>query len=411
MVVDEEEHLIRLVVLQPHPHSRASTIPLVRAVLCDVRRALAQQSPVRLVVGNAEGVRPGERLVLAHQARIAEHPADALALLERHDVEPGVAAALDEVARAAAVASTAAEQVPPEEVVRQHLDLHALPVAATVQSPTRHRLRRAAPLALSHHAPRRLPTEAERGAALRRDRPVIARGSRQALVLLQGVLRVQGQATRPGAIRPRILVQDGLELLEARALLDAGVRPGPELLQPLRHGPHNVAVAWLAWLGLAAVQRLLGHLRLRHRLGRVHAPPSGGLDDPRRRHSGGLLGLGDGLRDLTGEDPASAHGEDAGGGAHSEAALLQHRLPGRRLRGRGRENGRGLGRGQGRRRGAGLVDGDSLLPRCRRRRRQRGLLAFDARHALRGGGSARCCCARRAGGVGASAGVCNREVP
>mmetsp|Transcript_69898 Transcript_69898/g.202583 ORF Transcript_69898/g.202583 Transcript_69898/m.202583 type:complete len:429 (-) Transcript_69898:274-1560(-) len=261
VVVDEEDDLARLPVLQAHPHARPGAVPLVRPILRHVLRAVGEQIPGLSPVGDAERVRPRDRAVGAREPGVAEHPAEAFALLEGHHVKRRVVRGLDQVPGAAAVAAAAAKEAPPKQVVGQHLHLDAVAVAAAPQPPAGLRLHRLAPLALRHDAPRRLVPEAFRG-----DRAVL--GPRGLLIpLLRSLLRL-GESARPRASRPRVCVQRRLKFFEGGLRGEPRVHlGGVGLPYALRHRIHDVAVAGLALLHCTALGQLL--------LGRLSGPPNG----------------------------------------------------------------------------------------------------------------------------------------
>mmetsp|Transcript_71703 Transcript_71703/g.180933 ORF Transcript_71703/g.180933 Transcript_71703/m.180933 type:complete len:225 (-) Transcript_71703:719-1393(-) len=151
MMVHEEEHLSSGRMLQASPHDGSSAVPLVTAVLADVFSSIRQQGPTILAIRHAHCVRPSDCPVLCRKASIAKNPTDTLAFLEAHDVEPFRAARLgNEPARAAAITVSSAEQVPPKQVVCEHLHGDAAARATTPEGPTLLRFVHAAPLALRH---------------------------------------------------------------------------------------------------------------------------------------------------------------------------------------------------------------------------------------------------------------------
>mmetsp|Transcript_67757 Transcript_67757/g.146107 ORF Transcript_67757/g.146107 Transcript_67757/m.146107 type:complete len:426 (+) Transcript_67757:587-1864(+) len=128
VVVDEEEGLAGPLAFEPHPLRAALPVELRAHVLRHVLQPVVEQLPVLLVVRHADRVLPPQRRVVFQEAHRLEHLLQVLALLEAHDVERDLVAGVpDEPPGAVAGAALLAEEVPPEEVVGEDLDLHGRP--------------------------------------------------------------------------------------------------------------------------------------------------------------------------------------------------------------------------------------------------------------------------------------------
>mmetsp|Transcript_33371 Transcript_33371/g.104028 ORF Transcript_33371/g.104028 Transcript_33371/m.104028 type:complete len:246 (+) Transcript_33371:1489-2226(+) len=121
MVVHEEDPGTA-VVAKPHPlHSTLTEKALL--VFSHPLVSAGLKGPAALVEGHAEGAFALEGFVLVLQTSVTEHPPGVLALLETHEVEGLVLRVVGNVlARLAVLALVLDEQVPPVEVVSQHLD-------------------------------------------------------------------------------------------------------------------------------------------------------------------------------------------------------------------------------------------------------------------------------------------------
>mmetsp|Transcript_82674 Transcript_82674/g.229408 ORF Transcript_82674/g.229408 Transcript_82674/m.229408 type:complete len:427 (-) Transcript_82674:1267-2547(-) len=123
VVVHEEQHLARLGVPQTEPLRSPHTKVLVLAVLRDVGLPRGEKRPRLLEEGHANCPLAPEGVVPVCNAGLVQHVLRIFALLEAHDVEGGGHGALDEPEGLAPQALSHVDQVPPVEVVRQHLDL------------------------------------------------------------------------------------------------------------------------------------------------------------------------------------------------------------------------------------------------------------------------------------------------
>mmetsp|Transcript_66994 Transcript_66994/g.193580 ORF Transcript_66994/g.193580 Transcript_66994/m.193580 type:complete len:239 (-) Transcript_66994:586-1302(-) len=169
MVIDKHHRLVGLALAQTCPHGRSGAVPLVRPVLAHIRHAIADKLPCLLPVCDTKRMGARQAAELGCQPGVAEHPGDALALLETHDVVGnGLGVARNKVPGGASIAVPTPEEVPPEEVVRQDFELEAGGAAAAApDSPARPRFLHAAPVALPNYAVRGLPAEPHAG--VRRD--------------------------------------------------------------------------------------------------------------------------------------------------------------------------------------------------------------------------------------------------
>mmetsp|Transcript_116826 Transcript_116826/g.337539 ORF Transcript_116826/g.337539 Transcript_116826/m.337539 type:complete len:325 (+) Transcript_116826:404-1378(+) len=181
MMVHEEDHLARRLVAEPHPLHGAPAVVLLGPILRDISQPLADQRPRLLGVGDGQRARALQPDVGGRELGVGEHARDAVTLLEAHDVEgaPG----RDEPPGAAVVAGPCAEEVPPEEVVRQHGDGHIASTGAQ-QTPVRGRLVCRAPAFAANHLCRRAP----RGFVLERRRWSWPHAARDAHAGPRGVL-------------------------------------------------------------------------------------------------------------------------------------------------------------------------------------------------------------------------------
>mmetsp|Transcript_72036 Transcript_72036/g.187486 ORF Transcript_72036/g.187486 Transcript_72036/m.187486 type:complete len:221 (-) Transcript_72036:229-891(-) len=123
-MVREEELLAGLQVAQSHPLRTPPSVILGRHVLAYVHRAVLDEGPRLLVVGHADRVLALESLVVIKQANRFKHPFQVFALLEAHDVEGlRFCVVLDQMSSTVSISTLSGEQIPPEEVVGQDLDL------------------------------------------------------------------------------------------------------------------------------------------------------------------------------------------------------------------------------------------------------------------------------------------------
>mmetsp|Transcript_22062 Transcript_22062/g.66284 ORF Transcript_22062/g.66284 Transcript_22062/m.66284 type:complete len:484 (+) Transcript_22062:246-1697(+) len=129
MVVEEEKSPAGRQVLQAHPLHPPLAVELCPHVFSDILLALRYQSPRLLVVGHADRVVALEGLVVVQQTHWTQQGFRVFALLETHDVKGlWLHVRLDEPPGAVAPTMLDLEQMPPEEVVGQHLDLNGRPL-------------------------------------------------------------------------------------------------------------------------------------------------------------------------------------------------------------------------------------------------------------------------------------------
>mmetsp|Transcript_89274 Transcript_89274/g.237289 ORF Transcript_89274/g.237289 Transcript_89274/m.237289 type:complete len:238 (+) Transcript_89274:223-936(+) len=143
MVVQEEDRPGASEMSQADPADGARAVVLVMPVLRDQLAPSRKLLPRALVVGHCQAVPLVEDPVGVAIARIVQDPLRSTALLEGHDVVWPVLRY--ELAGAAPVAASHAKEVPPEQVVRQHLDRKRV-AARPEHVPPRHGNLRLAPL-------------------------------------------------------------------------------------------------------------------------------------------------------------------------------------------------------------------------------------------------------------------------
>mmetsp|Transcript_22697 Transcript_22697/g.71393 ORF Transcript_22697/g.71393 Transcript_22697/m.71393 type:complete len:364 (-) Transcript_22697:156-1247(-) len=127
VVVHEEQRPIGVEVHQAHPLGTSEAIiecpPLV---LRHVSLTLRQQLPGIVTVGHGNPMITHDGRVVGQDATVGEHAPRVLTLLEAHDIVLWLGGARDEVSSDTACPAAPAVEVPPVEVVGQHLDVHGL---------------------------------------------------------------------------------------------------------------------------------------------------------------------------------------------------------------------------------------------------------------------------------------------
>mmetsp|Transcript_65894 Transcript_65894/g.169567 ORF Transcript_65894/g.169567 Transcript_65894/m.169567 type:complete len:260 (-) Transcript_65894:390-1169(-) len=224
VVHHEEERHAGAAVAEADPQPAARAIPLVCAVLGDVIAAFLDHIPGGVAVGQRHRVVPHDSGELALQTGVAQHAADVLALLEAHDVvRLALVRSCDKLTGAPPGAAAAAEEVPPEEVVGQHLDVHIAVARAVAEPPPVCRRLRLAPLAHGMPLAHRLP--ADDGPHLPR---LVPRARARLVVIVCLVPAVVGvpdhdRPARRLALGEAARVEELLELPEGRRAAQAGV--------------------------------------------------------------------------------------------------------------------------------------------------------------------------------------------